>query len=186
MQSPSTTLSLAQVTIPALARASTLPCRVEVWLWTPPQRAARLAAMGKGKELGDRGHERRLREMCTRHLRSMSEEAIAYQLTRDVGGWNGRKSCPKSRDATSCDASGGTLVFAIVIRREDPQRRRGCPVCNAVYSTAAQPAVLGPEPGRLAVHRVSHQMGPYRAPERQFRHEGPPGRVLARRTKPPR
>jgi hypothetical protein len=32
-------------------------------------------------------HEREFRTMCRRQLRRMSDRAISYQLSRDVGGW---------------------------------------------------------------------------------------------------
>jgi uncharacterized protein YjiS (DUF1127 family) len=32
-------------------------------------------------------HEREFRAMCRRQLRRMSDGAISYQLTRDIGGW---------------------------------------------------------------------------------------------------
>jgi hypothetical protein len=32
-------------------------------------------------------HEREFRAMCRRQLRRMSDRAVGYQLSRDVGGW---------------------------------------------------------------------------------------------------
>jgi hypothetical protein len=53
------------------------------WLWTPPRAVVILVAMIQSQT----EHEREFRAMCRRQLQRMSDRAISYQLTREVGGW---------------------------------------------------------------------------------------------------